>query len=83
MNEVIPLNRRLYSFLINRRTHFLQIPLTFIPTPCANTLEITLQNNKRIRFDETFNNTIHTGAAQADVTTAAVNVIMSHTTHFL
>ena len=26
---------------------------------------------------------MYTGAVQADVTTAAVNVIMSHTTHFL
>ena len=64
---------------------FLQISLTFNSTPCANTHEmITLQNNKKYIFYKTFNNTMYTGAAQADVTTTAVNVIvMSRTTHFL
>ena len=58
--------------------------LTFNSTPCENTYPITLQNNKKYIFYKTFNNTMYTGAAQADVTTTAVNVIvMSRTTHFL
>ena len=58
--------------------------LTFNSTPCENTYPITLQNNKTLRFYKTFNNTMYTGAAQANVTTAAVNVIiMSRNTHFL
>jgi len=43
-----------------------------------------LQFNKKIRFYKIFINTMYTGAAQADITTTAVNVIVvSRTTHFL
>ena len=58
--------------------------LTFNSTPCANTHIITLQNNQTLRFYKIFNNTMYTGAAQTDITTAAANIIVtSHTTHFL
>jgi len=53
-------------------------------TPFASKHKITPQNKITIRFYKTFNNTKYTGAAQADITTAAVNVIvMSRTTHYL
>ena len=54
---------------------------TFNSTPCANTHEIIQQENKKYRFYKIFNNPMYTGAAQADVTTARVNVIKNvHTT---
>ena len=74
--RVVRLNRRLCSFLLNKWTHVLQFSLTFNSTPCANTHKITRQNNNNKRFYKTFNNTMYTGAAQADVTTAAVKVIL-------
>ena len=60
--------------------------MTLNSTPCGNIHEITLRNTKNIRIYKIFNNTMYTcnNAAQADVTTATVNVIvMSRTTHFL
>ena len=66
------------------KSYILQISLTFISTSCANTHEITLQNNKTKRFYQTFTNAMFRGAAQTDDTTETVNVIiMSRTTHFL
>ena len=76
-----------YILLISNKlmnTYILQISLTFISTSCANTHEITLQNNKTKRFYQTFTNAMFRGAAQTDDTTETVNVIiMSRTTHFL
>ena len=53
-------------------------------TISANTHGLTLQNNKEIGFYKTLNNTMYTGAAQANITTGVVHVIvLSCTTHFL
>ena len=52
----------------------------FNSSSCANAHVVTIQNNNKC-FYKTFNNTMYTGAAQANVMNAAVSVIiMSHTT---
>ena len=69
-----------YTLLISNKliNIFFTNSLTFNSTHCENTHEFTLRNNKKLRIYKTFNNTMYAGAAQADVTTAAVNVIVTY-----